>query len=453
MRLSIYTVVAGLMLGIVAFETLSAEGDAEAAAAGAHVMVNTRGEWVDCRVLSIDAEGGVRFSAPWMRGEGEADTAGLRQIRFDAPMGELGLDRVHIANGDVIEGKVVGVTAEHVKIGSGPLGTLDIPIACVERITRGSSGRILVETDFAGDEMAPWEPVVGKWAASKGKLSCTDFGKSQSIALPVQQDGAITVEMEFANVKPRKLLYELALYADGAEEGKGGEQLVFSFSEKSFSVSQIGAEGQQVATRRYAYVQAMKAKTYVRQMACRIVCDPAKQTFAVWIDGLLAAEEAVANLPKSGKYIVLRTSWAEATSYVRVRGGALRPRKPRHIEAKSDLFVIVRDTGERVNSAKFSCKGEKYVGDMYGTQYEAPMKGVVEIIMPTDGGTVPAKTPADACALTEMGRVTLKVTGLSETHLSGASDYLGEIKMVRKALKRLDLNVNAAPKDLAPKEE
>ena len=78
-------------------------------------------------------------------------------------------------------------------------------------------------------------------------------------------------------------------------------------------------------------------------------------------------------------------------------------------------------------------------------KYAIPMNDVNEVVMSGKRRTRPRSRNGDVWVTTQRGRVSLRITALTGEHLTGSNDYLGNVRIPRKALKAIIPNAPAGP--------
>jgi len=436
---------------------------APAARTDADVIVTEAGGLIHCTVQSIGADGSVQIAGPWLKGQARVDLAGLRQIMLGSPAGRLDHHRVYITNGDIIEGNVAAVTAEHVKIASGPLGAVDIPRSVVERIDQTVGHKVVFETDFARDGMGPWKPVKGIWKIENGRLVCAradgDVGGVQ-IAAPLEHEGSLTVEYRYTGGGVYRLSESVVLYADGVDEkGRTRESLSLKFFGKGLHISRRSADKEKAngSNNLFKWID-----DYVRKntppltgdekrdrdarhavmssrvtVTVRVACDLENGNVLLWVDGKRYVKERMMDMPTAGKFILIGDQWANSrTQYIRILQGVVPPPEKR-AEAEKEGCVFRMKDGTRAVSPTFTLKDGQITAGRGDVTYAIALSDVQEIVMPKDGRTLPRSRNGDVWVTTERGRVSLRVTAMNGEHLTGSSDYLGDIRAARNAVKTI----------------
>jgi len=446
----------------------------------ADVIITEAGGLIHCTVQAIGADGSVQVTGPWLKGEARVELAGLRQIMLGSPAGRLDQHRVYITNGDIIEGNVVAVTAKHVKIGSGPLGAVDIPRSVVERIDLRHADRILFEMDFARDGMGPWKTITGVWKIENGLLACVGRGDGEKggamMVAPFEHEGSVTFEYRYtAKRGVHRMAQTVMLYADDIDaKGKFREGLSITFKgskglaicrrsankEKANSANNIFKEWADDYRRKHlpaptgdaakdrdAYSAVINSAVTV---TVRVACDLENEKVLLWVDGRQYVNERMMDMPNTGKHILLGDSWVSSQmQYIRVLQGVIPPPDVRD-EGEKESYIFLRKDGTRAISPTFTLKDGQITVGRGVAQYAIALSDVKEIIMPGDGRTQPRHRKGDAWVRTQLGRVSLRITSLTGEHLTGSSDYMGDIRVVRTAIKAIVPNPPVTPEQDTP---
>jgi len=438
-------------------EDAAAQAEAQKRAAAASkpaadidMLVNVHGERLRCKVLEIEPDGVVRFTASWLRGESRAKLLGLRRLKFKATHAEAGKDIVLITNGDVIDGKVLAVTDEHVQVQSPLMGTLAIPRPMVRKIIRGSMSRMLSATNFADGELGAWKPVTGRWSVADGFLHCRDMNNQHGIAVPVKQTDSLTVEFKMEGIMPWNMEYQVSLFADGRQRGREGNFVMLSFNRQSYWVQYTapGKGSRHVGSFNYTAFNTLNNNEPPKG-TIRIAYDLKKKRITTWINGAQVGQQNMPEMPKKGKFIILRTRWGERTQYVHIYPGVVPPPKQDADEGKKDVHVLVMNNDDRVSSPHFTFEGEHFLTEIAGAEFRGPIARIAQIIMPAQSQIRPRRNKGDSRVVTGRGGLTFVITGMNATHLTGRCAYLGDVKIARAALKRIELDIYTAPKPKA----
>jgi len=451
-------VVALMMVVCVSVQAQEARTDADA-------IVTAGGGLMHCTVQSIDADGGVQVTGPWLKGEARIDMTGLRQIMLGSPAGSLAFHRVYITNGDIVEGNVVAVTAKHVKIGSGPLGALDIPRSVVERIDRRVGERVLFETDFARDGFGPWKPLTGGWKIENGQLVCGKVDGERGGGLmvaPLEHKGSVTFEYKMhSRGGTPGLHYLVMLYADGVtKKGRTVESLGVTLHGYALEVNRRSADKEKSNTGHTRHEGVLDDGSNAgysggRQFppitfTARVACDLEKKRIVVWINGKKIVEERMFDMPDSGKFIFLGDGRRSCRMmHIRVMQGVLPP-PAQHEPAEKESYVFGMKDGTRGVSPRFILQDGQITAGRADEQYAIALSDVNEIVMPKDGRTQPRSLKGEVWVTTQRGRVSLRITALTGEHLTGSSDYLGEMRIPRTALKGIVAKPVVIPESKTP---
>jgi len=403
-----------------------------------------------CKILSIEPDGGVRFKTAWLKGESCADTKDLRRLMFGGAGGRGGKDTVSIVNGDVIEGTLKAMTTETVTIESSLMGVLEVPRGAVRRIECATVSSGLAGKDFGDGKMGPWRACSGTWKVTDGYLHCTPLNSDYAIAMPLEQKGSMTYEFKMA-ARSTNMRYQVFLYADSTGSGGNPQSYIkIRFYRTNFDIRLYDQARGSHSLGSFAQ-QAFLGKnpgSGVPSGTIRIACDVKKKSITVWINETQVASRQLPWAPKPGKFVILRNQYGERTEFVRIYKGVVPPPNVDSGDADKDRHLVVLANGDCFRSPTLTLtepeQGESegnFLTNVAGTVVPVPKNRVTWLIMPTQNHAPPRRCKGDARL--RMGRsvVTLQVTSLKDGFLIGKSAYLGALKIPRKAVQRLDLNI------------
>jgi len=427
--------------------TPPASASAPAAKTDAAVITNIHGENLRCKILSIEPDGRVRFTASWLKGESCADLGVLRRIKFKSAGISGGKDVVITVNGDIIEGTLTSLTTDTVTIESVLMGTLKVPRGVVRRIERSGGSSCLAGKDFSDGDLGAWKACGGTWKVSDGSMHCTQMHQDHGIAMPVQQKGSMTYEFKMSAIMPYNMQYQVFLYADSVKNNGNPQNYIrFRFNRDSFEIRMCDQKRGTEYLGQYSHrAMANNRNNEPPKGTIRIACDVEKKFITVWINGNQVAKRAMPRVPQAGKFLILRNQYGERTQYVRVYKGVVPPPNKDSGDAEKDTHMMVLSNGDRFRSPTLTLADGKFMVRVAGAEIPILLDLVTYVTMPTGSQVAPRRRKGDTRVRTGRGVVTLQITGLKDGFLTGKSDYLGAVKLAGKAIQRIELNIYAAP--------
>lgn len=434
-RTWVTTVAAALMLVLTGGTGSAAEPPA--ADGHTHSMTTIDGATTRCTVKSIEPDGRIRITAPWLAEEAFARTSSLDQITFPGTSSETGGHCVFIVNGDAIVGRLSGIGADAVTLESDLMGTVRIPRRVITHITCSGAGGMLLDTDFTTGMMGPWKPVKGKWAVVDGRLVCQSGGGDSRIAARIDQEGPVTFEMHVAADINRRG-YAIVMFAESTREFGGERSLVAHFQYGRFLAMSVSPDGGQDD---FAHSSSREmARGTERRI--RLAYDPAKATLSVWINKKKLDDYTVPNPPKAGKYLILQGERDMRIRYIRMQPGTGSPEAdPDEGSAAGDLILLAN--GDKFTASAMSLADGTIVARVASGELRFPAEHLRRLTMATGDKEHPRRNRGDVVARTMKGSVTLQLQQLTDDHLVGTSDYMGPVKIRRDALRRIQFNIYA----------
>jgi len=417
----------------------------EPVATDADSIVMKSGRRVSCTVRSIDQEGVVRFTGAWVRGDVRADLNGVQRFLFKPTDTRLGKDVVMITNGDIIDGEVVEITAENVTIDSEMfLGEVDIPLRVVERIAFGSAGRYIGMTGLAGGDSRRWQPMKGKWWFADDRIYCLGAGPYSTIALPLKHEGSVTVVLKAVSPAARNVPWVVDLLARNvAEVREAGRVRVH------FGLAIARADNRRNPQGRLRVFPKGQKGPCAAEF--RVAYDAETQTVSVWVNNIQISKGKTKNIVPAATHILLSARSPGYIEQVRVYAGVVPPGKEETGKGEKDKHVLVMLNGSRGKCTGFTLEDERYMMQVRGEELPLPADRVKHVITAADGRTRPAIRKGDVRVVAGRRRVTLQVTGLKDGRLTGQCEYLGNVRIAREAIERIEAISRIEAVQIAPK--
>jgi hypothetical protein len=417
-------------------------------------ITSRSGTNLPCRILSIEPDGSVRFKVDWLKGESSAQMKDLQRITLGGKGGRGGRDVLLILNGDVLEATLKGMTDETVTIESSFMGRLQLPHGAVRRIECATESSGFAGKDFADGDLGPWKPCNGTWKVTDGRLHAEPIRQDFAIAMPLEQKGSMTYEFKIAAVSA-SVRYQAILFADSTENnGYAPNSIRVRIYSTSVQVRMYDSTRGSNSMGAFSCPNIYSASGAAAgaPATIRIACDLEKKFITVWVNGNQIGKRAMPWRPKDGKFLVLRSQYGERTEYVRVYKGVVPPLETGEGQADKDRHLLVLANGDRFRSPTLTLTGPgegetvgRFLANVAGTEVPVPQNRVSRLMMPTQSHAPPRRCKGDARVRTGRGVITMQITGLDDEFLTGKSDYLGELKIPREAVRRLDLSIYASP--------
>jgi hypothetical protein len=337
-------------------------------------------------------------------------------------------------------------------------GLLKIPAAVVRGIRMGGETDVLLETDFLKGEAGPWKTRSrpGTWTLGEGGLIShhgrgDNEGEGPPFYAPLDQKGAITIVARVKVVEGQSLYLGLVVFSDSSVpqdapgDGDAPGSLGTAFVGALFVEDEInlicmrkgGGPGVQQIQRELG--------REIKGGLLRLAYDPEAAKVRIWIDGdeveTFTFQKPV---PTEGKFVMIDADSSVRVESVRVLRGIVPPGADETALARGvtdGKCLVIFANSDRVSATRIrTVDGQLEMATDHGDIRCAP--ALVSRIF-FSAKAPPARPPAPAgYALVETGacRLHLRLDRLTADELVGQSDYLGEVKLRRGAVGRIDFN-------------
>jgi len=422
-------------------------GGSIAGKAGADTVTLADGRKMSCRALSVDEQCRLRFQAPWLKGDGVLSADAVKALHLAGGVPEKdGFDLVALTNGDILVGKLRGLTADELDFETGLFGphTLSTPI--IATLTHGEAmARVKADTtNFASGEMGPWKPHVGKWFVDKGWLTATsprhpgDGPRVAALAAEVDQSKGITVEVDMdASMRRKGFEYRIILFADALEGQWGNEHIQVALKPYGLNIFHCTVDGHRLLLRGRMMGFISGTKPFKGKL--RVAYDPKSAKLVAWFDGEKVAECIVPQTAKVGRYVMISHHARLRTRRARILRGFVPPEIVAQ-EPAPDLFRLLAANGDKFEARSVTIEEGVVTAMSPDGEMRLPLVRVAQFKFPAKTRKAPPGTGHDAVVNTGRGRLTFKLTALTSEYLIGHSTLLGPIKLPRKQVHSLEFN-------------
>lgn len=405
-----------------------------AASGGVTEIVKTlRGDVLNGRVLGISADGKLRLSGPQFSGEVSVALPALDSIGFPAGATENGQDEVALTNGDALRGELTSVTAESIVLGTDVAGPVKIPRGLVTGVTLGLGSTRLIESNFA-QGMEPWQTRSGSWSVADGALVCTSAsGNNSVVSAKLDQKEPVTFVADVKGSGGYNLQCSLALFADTNDGylGRNSVYVMFSGSEYYLGYCQNG--GSNTFTNR-------NLGNSIRDGVMRVAYDPQTGKMRVWLNATDLGEYQSPNKPTAGQYVLFCSQYSCQVVSLKVLRGIVPP--PKSEAAAEDENDVVEFTNkDRVSVKDLSLNAGQFVIQTEFGQLTPQAGKISAILFRKKGREEPRKLKGDVQVQTVGGRLTMQFKELTPEHLVGTSSCYGDLKIQRSAIRNIRFNV------------
>ena len=176
----------------------------------------------------------------------------------------------------------------------------------------------------------------------------------------------------------------------------------------------------------------------------RVAYDDKESEMTVWIEGTQAGKWKVNDPPKSGKYVVLRTTYGETTDYVRMYRGVVPPGTS-EFAGNENSDVVIMANGDRFSSEEIGVEGDSLTAVIGGMDLRFPLDKFDRVIMRSKGRHKPRRRKGDVRIRTAHSVVTARVQSMDDEQLDASCDYLGDLTVNPALLRRMEFNIYGRP--------
>ncbi len=403
-------------------------------------VTTIRGDRVVGKVLTIEAGGKLRLTAPHFEGEVVVFTSALDRVELvptqkpeAGPSEATSGDEVALTNGDRIVGEVVRISPESVIVESRATGPLKISRKIVQSISFAQGRTMLLESHFAAGRMAPWTARGGGWSVAGGALVCNSHGSRQTVFAKFDQNEAVTMEVKVEATGGSYVNCELIVFADRTDGSYGHNSIVARFYSSQVYVMYARNGGTNSVTSR-------SMGSTLRKGVVRVAYDPATSKARVWVDSRDLGEYAIPHKLTTGKFVMFNSRYPCRVSYIRVMRGIVPPSSAEH-KADSKAHIIRFGNKDRVAAEEVKLADGKLLLKTSFGEIVSQVDKVQNIVFRSEGLEKPRRNKGDVYIETSDSRFTAQFEQLTSEYLIATSAYLGQVKVRRASLKRIRFNV------------
>ena len=396
-------------------------------------VTTVRGDRIVGRVLTIEAGGKLRLSAPHFEGEVAILASALDRVDLIPKERSKGDDEVTLSNGDRIVGEVAAITPEAIVIESKATGPVKVARTIVESILFSRATVVSLESNFEQGKMDPWTARGDGWTVSDGALQCFSQGNCVTVLAKFDQKDAVTMEAHVQSTMGRYVNCELVLFADRDEGQYGQNSLVARFYSSQFylMITQNG-NCNSIVNRSLGNV--------LTDAVIRLAYDPGAGKAHAWINTTDLGEFAVPQKLPEGHFVMFNARYPCRVQRLRVMQGIVGPASTEK-EDKTDGHVVRFANRDRVAAAGLALADGKLTLKTAFGDLAAQVDKVHSISFNPKGLEKPRRRKDDVWVDTADSRFTLQFERLTDEALLGKSSSLGEVKVRRDCLKSIRFNI------------
>ncbi len=411
-------------------------------------LVYMSGVKLECKVIRLTDDGHVLFKVPFLDAEARGVLAQISDISLQGiAKPDVATDAVVLVNGDWLVGELVAMGADKIVLKSVILGKVEFPRSAVA-MTTFQVGNVLHETDFRYTEStAPWKVYRGSAAVSGGVLT----GKRGTmLSMAMDQKKALTMEVVFVRRKTDRVFtvpyVDMILFADSRTNGYGMNSVRLDMDGYQLGFGSVH-KGRHTAHMRGTRFQ-WRTQHGMQPKPVRVSYDPNVPEMICWVEGrMVRRQKLLGRLPRTGKHISLNlTGRARAAiQSIRVMSGVMPPICGVRDDAANETDTIVMADGQRYTAESVVLTPEGYVAQTPGGKMTIKREQVVHVLFARGKREIPRRVKGDARVQAGSHAVTMQLSGLTPTELTGTSAVFGAVKVDRANVRLISLNIYSSP--------
>jgi hypothetical protein len=392
------------------------------------------GDSIRGHVTAIDADGSVRISSPSFEGEVKVRRDAVTLVELVATAKGVTGDEIVLANGDRLLGELTELDEKELVVETAAAGPVRVPRKIVTRISTRRGGRWLLETDFASG-MGPWKSRSGNWTIRGERLHLLSGGGNHTVAAPLDQDDAVTMEVDL-RAGPSGLQYATLVVGASSQGGVFGTNAVYAmFGRNQCYMGFADASGN---TRSLASPRIPSSTGPNQPAKLRLGVDFETLTAKAWLNGALVCETKFPKPSAAGKFVMIGSQQPLSISSVRVvRGLEDDAIETEVTEIEDDGALVVFANGDRLTAKDLRMTEEGLSVETGHGTLDCPLERVRRIVFPSAGIEKPEEREGDVRVETRGGRFTVKLVSMDGESLRGESAVFGEIAIARSHVRKI----------------
>ena len=398
------------------------------------IVATVGGDRLTGTVAEMEADGVLRLSGPQYDGDVLVRVSALDHVAFAGKDEEPGADEVVLTNADRLLGQLVAITPDAVVLETGAAGPLRISRKVIRSVHIQKGRSVLLESRFASGRMEPWVARGGTWSINDGCLISQIRGSGEFIYAKLDQKEAVTFVAKVEALSGNYVQCSLVLCADTADNMYGRNSVIAMYSGNEYYLhhAQNGSVNS-IVNRNFG--------TTLRSGVLRVAYDPETGKARLWLDSTDLGEYAVPSKPKNGQYVIFAPQQPIRVRDLQVLRGIVPPSGADVVSeaAQGDVIRFVNKDRVSVTSVALA-DGQLTAQASYG-ELRIPAENVESILFAEKGLEEPRRRKGDVLVQSSAGRFTLQFEKLTREHLIGRSDCLGEVKVGRSAIRKIEFNI------------
>jgi len=391
-----------------------------------------------CTVTRITPKGLLEFRTAWTDGTATARLDGLAGVKMRAAAWKAkDPSCVLLTNGDVVTGKLVNLTDKEIVLQSAMLGNVRVPRSFAKLFIAAEGAANPLVRNFARADLYGWNVDSGRWVVHGGFLHCKGSG---GISVPLPKMAAITIEVEVEAKHVRVALAQLVMnIQEGKPKRNGGETpyVEASMGTNHTSLRYRSGTGSGGSSSRSGRSLMMENTVY------RITCDPRAGDMRLWAGDRQLLSSRGQGLEHWSRFALTCTTGL-AIKRIRIRPGVHPPGgDPEEKDDDPDAVDtrVILQNGDAITPEAIAFADGVFVLTVLGTEMKCPAERIKRLDLVSEKQARPRRRKGEARVRAGGAFLTLRIRELTAETLIGDSEYLGEVRIPRKALRGMQFGV------------
>jgi len=419
----------------------------------------------------IAAEGGkLRLTGTQYGGEVQVLMEALDSVFLKGSGGTCsGQADVALTNGDCLVGDLVAITADAVTVETRGAGRLAVARKVARSISLTLPAGVLLKSNFDLGEMAPWKTDKDGWIVTDGALVCEKPDVDNPVYANLPQKESLTLVASLQALGNGPVSCDLAVFVNNPQQRGNG-----TYGTGGLTVRIDGQQwGMTAVTENSGSSSSSTGGSAFQRGTFRLAYDPGTGQAQVWVDAQLIMNQNTLRIP-AGQVVVFNARAPLRVESLMVLSGVVPPegavaggpivRRPGMIilgrgpvaapvpalpatkpeapapEVPSASSVVEFTNGDRISAdAVTLADGQLVLMTPHG-ELRCPLANLARIVFGQKGSEVPRRQKGDVRVTSTAGRMTIQFDRLTADSLVGQSEFLGEVKLRRSAVREIKFN-------------
>ena len=387
----------------------------------------------------IDIEGGkLRFAAPHYEGEVCIFTESLDRVQLAGKGKQSGPAEVLLSNGDYIRGQITAITPETVVIESDNAGPISISRKVVRNIIFDGAKQTSLSSNFGSGSMEPWKVRAGTWSVKGEQLikSSRNSNRNEAVYAELEQKEALTFVAKVKATQGQQLYCYMVAFADNTQGYYGRNSVLAEFRNSNCRIGYCQNGNNNMPS-------GAGLNRQVQEGILRFAYDPATGQATTWLDSNKVDSHTIGPKPTTGKYVIFISRYPCEVSYLRVLRGIVPPSEGVGGESKAetDTHTVEFSNADSISATQILLTEGTFVAQTTHGELRCPLEKVQDVSFASKGQEEPRRNEGDVLVEMPDGRLTLGFEKLSDEYLLGRAEHLGEVKLLRSAVRSVEFNI------------